>query len=361
MLPLDVPFVPGGKYPEFLSACAESLASVHFSLHDPNVADARQIMTRPGMEEIISGLERLGNVARYVLMNARLHAPGRYFDHSGLDATARRLETLLDRARLDGVIFADPYFLQALSDTHPNISSRLEAVPSVNTLLDSAGKVFSILDLIGKTAFRMPSRIVLDRSLNRDLEGLERVSNRLRAAFPGMKLHLIANEGCLFQCPFKPAHDAHVALVNEGLCAEMTFAMNRDLGCIRCLLTDPGSMPASPFIRPEDVALYAPHIDGIKLCGRNKGTAFLKRVVRAYLTDEYRGNLLDLMDAMGDLSDRIVIPNHELPAGFAAKVTACDKNCKECGWCAALMNKIATRTDPGLSRLDSAGRENENL
>ena len=258
---------------------------------------------------------------------------------------------LLDSVNLNGIVFADPYFLQAFSDAHPGIAARLEAVPSVNALLDSADKAFSMLDMIGGTTFKPPTRLVLDRSLNRDIKRLEETSARLRSAYPNIKLHLIANEGCLFQCPYKPAHDAHVALVNEELCSERTFAMNRDFGCVRRLLSDPGSMLASPFIRPEDVKKYEPYVDGIKLCGRNRGTRFLKQTITAYLDGEYRGNLLDLMDAMGDLSDQVDIPNSKLPNDFAKRVTTCTKECRTCGWCATMMEKIALRTAPGLARL----------
>jgi len=351
MLPLDVPFIPDGEYPDFLAGHADALTSVHFSLHDPSVADARQLMDRHDRKTILSGLRKLDGVAKFVLMNTRLHAPEKYFDTSGLDTTARRLETLLDSAGLNGIIFADPYFLQAFSDSQPDIAARLEAIPSVNALLDSADRAFAMLDMIAGTAFKPPTRLVLDRSLNRDTKRLEETSARLREACPDMKLHLLANEGCLLQCPYKPAHDAHIALVNEGLCSERTFAMNRDFGCIRRLLDDPGSMLASPFIRPEDMERYEPHVDGIKLCGRNRGAAFLKRTLKAYLAGKYRGNLLDLMDAMGDLSDRVDIPNHKLPDDFAALVTACAKDCRKCGWCAARMKTIASRTDPGLIRL----------
>jgi len=345
---LDVPFVPKDDYPDFLADHAHALTSVHFSLHDQNMADARQLMSQTNMDLIVSGLEKISAVARFVLMNARLHAPEKYFDASGLARTANRLETLLDRANLNGIIFADPYFLQAFSDAHPHIAARLEAVPSVNALLDSSGRIFSMLDTIKNTAFKSPTKLVLDRSLNRDMKRLKEVSARLRKVYPETKLHLMANEGCLFQCPYKPAHDAHIAMVNEGLCGERTFAINRDFGCIRRFLTDPGSMLASPFIRPEDVAQYESHVDGIKLCGRNKGTDFLKRTILAYLNREYQGNLLDLMDAMGDLADQVNIPNQKLPIDFAKRVSSCTKECRACTWCSTKMEQIAVQTDPGL-------------
>jgi len=349
MLPLDVPFVHEGNYPEFLAERAEALGCVHFSLHDPAVADARQLLESRDTAALLDALSTLKDVPKYVLMNTRLHAPDRYFDTERLAATASRLTELVERNVATGIIFADPYYLQALSDAHPALAGKLEAVPSVNAMLDSPGRVFSMLDMIETTAFRPPSRLVLDRALNRDMDRLSHCSKLLRAARPGISLYLIANEGCLFQCPYKAAHDAHIALVNERLCSERTFAMNREFGCIRRLLNEPARFLTSPFIRPEDVREYTAHIDGIKLCGRNRGVPFLSRAVTAYLEEYYTGNLLDLMDAMGDLADRVVIPNQDIPHDFVRRVGKCDKDCRTCGWCASLAETHVSRIDPGIA------------
>ncbi len=351
MLRLDVPFTPDGDYPAFLAERGDMLNSVHFSLHDPALADARQRMELRDMPTIIAGLKALGDTPKYVLMNSRLHAPDKYFSAQSLDDTGQRLASLLEEVGINGLIFSDPYYLQALSDAHPDLAGKLEAVPSVNTLLDSAERAFSMLDMIDGTSFKPPTKLVLDRALNRDMTRLSATASQIRAILPTMKLHLIANEGCLYQCPYKPAHDGHVALVNEGLCGERIFAMNRDFGCVRRLLDDPGAMLASPFIRPEDMSRYEGIVDGIKLCGRNKGTEFLKRAITAYIDGKYTGNLLDLMDAMGDLSDRVNLPNEQFPDDFFERVTECNKACRACGWCATLADKITTRMDPGLPRM----------
>ncbi|XXJ21487.1 hypothetical protein ACR42D_18485 [Desulfovibrio caledoniensis] len=346
---LDVPFLPHADYTAFLRDRSDRLASVHFSLSDPRVPDARQRLAETDVGKVVRGLNRLEGVNRFLLMNGRLHQPERYFYAGSLDATADLLERLADEAGLTGVVFADAYWLQALSDARPGVCERLEAVPSVNAMPDSPARVFALLDMIAGTAFRPPSRLVADRALNRDPEGLSGLVHGLRARHADVRLFLLANEGCLYQCPYKPAHDAHIALVVEGLCGDRTFAMNREFGCVRRMLDEPGLMLASPFIRPEDADRYTGVVHGLKVCGRNRGADFLMRAVAAYAEGTYEGNLLDLMDAMGDLAERVYIPNHGLPADFFEQVTACDKACRACGRCAALAKRIAERTDPGLS------------
>lgn len=351
MLPLDVPFVPEGDYPEFLAERRERLSSVHFSLYDTALADARQRTESHAQEQLIAGLNTLGDTPKYVLLNTRLHAPEAYFDADRIATTADRLVRLRDQAGLTGLIFADPYYLQALSDAHPEIAESLEAVPSINCQPDSPERVFALLDMIGGTAFKLPTKLVLDRTLNRDMARLEATTALIKEKYPAINLHLMANEGCLLACPYKPAHDGHVALVVEGLCGDRTFAMNREFGCVRRFLHEPGSFLASPFIRPEDAGGYGHAIDGLKLCGRNRGIPFLKRVITAYLDGAYPGNVLDLMDAMGDLSDRVHLSGSSIPDNFLKQVTTCDKACRPCGWCSALAEKVITRMDPGLERL----------
>lgn len=347
----DVPFTPDGDYPAFLAERRDSLAAVHFSLRDPALADARQRMETRRAEEYVAGLKLLGDTPRHVLLNARLHRPDAYFDADRLAATAERLDFLAGEVAVNGLIFADFYYLQALTDAHPDVAAKLEAQPSINCLLDSPDRVFATLDAIERTRFRPPTRIILDRQLNRDMKALASTAEAVKRRHPELDILLMANEGCLMACPFKLAHEAHISLSVEGMCGDRTFAMNRDLGCIRHLLDDPGAFLQSPFIRPEDVSRYEGLVDGIKLCGRTKGTAFLKRAVTAYLAGEYSGNLLDLMDAMGDLADRVNIPNTQLPHDFFERVTTCDKACRACGWCGTVAGRIVTRMDPGLERL----------
>jgi len=351
MIRLEAPLTPDPVWTAFLADRADALDALHLSPGHPALADARHRLADIGQAAVHTAIDALPDTDVFLLLNARLHAPDTYFSTSALNAAADALDRLAQHPNVRGVVFADPYFLQALSDARPATAGRLEAVPSINARLDSATAALSMLAFIEDTAFRPPSRLILDRSLNRDMARLAETSAALRSARPSLKLLLMANEGCLFHCPYKPAHDAHIALVNEHLCQDRTFAMNRDLGCLRRFLADPGAVLASPFIRPEDAALYAPHVDALKICGRNLGSHFLQQTLTAYLAGSYHGNLLDLLDTLSDLAPHLHVPANGLPPDFAEHVTACDKNCRACRWCAQVMARIAERHDPELGRL----------
>jgi len=272
-------------------------------------------------------------------LNSRFHHPRLYTDKSALQKIIHALDTLLAADALHGITIVDFYLLQALSDTSPEVAAQLEAVPGVNCMLDSFAKVQGCLEAIARTAFKPPSKLNLDRSLNRNLPELAAISQQCRQHFPHVKLTLLANEGYLDRCPFKLTHDAQIAFANTGLIANETHGANQELGCIRELAAHPAELFKSPFIRPEDLEKYEGMVEVIKLCGRTLGPGFLQRVVRGYAERSYAGNLLNLMDTMEWLAKRLYVANEELPGDFWGRLTGCDKNCQICWYCRELLEK----------------------
>lgn len=332
MIRLDVPFVPDPEYIRFLNRNAERIESVHAAVSAP---DGRHPARRPTLDRIAAGLAGLRIPRRFALLNARFHRPSAYADPEELSPILEPLRRLTDAGLVRGIVFADAYLLRALSDAAPETARRLEAVPSVNFSPDRFDRVAALIALIRATEFRPPSRWILDRSLNRDLEALAETTRRLRSAWPDIRIGLLANEGCLPQCPFKPAHDAHIALSHLAIPAD-THAANRDFGCMRLLRESPHRILASPFIRPEDAARYAPFADILKICGRTLGPEFLRRTISAYLAERWDGNLLALLDAAEWMAREFHLENADLPDDFLDRAWRCDKDCEACGVCREL-------------------------
>ncbi|WP_051309358.1 hypothetical protein [Desulfogranum japonicum] len=337
----DVPFLVEKSYVDYLVDCEEELDSVHFSLMKSQKLDSRiQLHVEENTEAMISQLKRLKTPRKYALMNSRFYMPALLTNTGNMRPILETLAEYLEHGQIDGIVYCDHYLLQRLSDESPEIASSLEAVPGVNTMLDSFKKVEAQLSYIRETKFKCPSKIILDRSLNRDLDRLSKVALNLHTQFPQIHVEVLANEGCLPYCPFKLSHDSYIALANIHGC-DNTFDLNCNLGCVRLFDEQPHRILFSPFVRPEDIDLYFYHIDTIKLCGRTLGSQFLKRVITAYRERKYDGNLLDLLDSTNWLTEKLFVDNSSLSFDFANMLSMCDGHCEKCGFCKELFEAIA--------------------
>ncbi len=339
-LRFDVPLIPDPGYLRFLAGHEARLHSVHFSLYSPLAADARHrtgFLDEAGMMRMLRSLER---PKKYLLLNASFHAPELYANRERIDALAARIENLVEAGQLHGLVYVDQFLLRALSDAHASLCARLEALPGINCRLDAFDAIAARLDAIADTAFRPPSKLVLDRALNRRLPALRSLAHELRQAFPEMSLALMANEGCLAHCPFKPAHDSHVAHAAQDCGRALNYSTLSGLGCIRTFFLHPEHIFQSPFMRPEDIAMVAGEVDLIKICGRTRSPAALTSTVKAYLQGSWSGNLLDLLDTQEALADRLYVDNPALPSDFAARVGNCGQHCRQCGYCRELARRL---------------------
>ncbi len=345
---LSVPFILDKSYVHFLITQQSALASVYFSLQQSPVLDARIPATQASLEQLINGLNQLGPVKKYLLLNTRFIHPDRYFDPVFLNRILAVLETLQAQTGLTGIVFSDAYFLNALSNGQPKVISLLEAIPGINCMIDSIPKALSFLTLIESSGFRPPGKLILDRSLNRDFNTLTQIKGQLQKRDSSVTIELMANEGCLLQCPFKLAHDAHISYSNLNPGMESTLKINRSFGCHHWFYTHPQTVLASPFIRPEDVGAYDSIADTLKLCGRTLGPGFLIRCIQAFIHQSYTGNLLDLLDATHWLSDLYHIDNAKLGPDFLNTLAHCTKDCRHCKICETFFSTVAVKTPIGL-------------
>ena len=329
----EVPFLPDEEYTNFLAANKSSLACIYFSLHEEMIPDARVGIAPSSSAEIICLLRKLPGLPKYALLNSRFFPPTQVLDENHVQAIITKLKTFYQAGCLDGIVFVDHYLLQALSDRDPSLSAQLEAVPGANCLLDSLPRIFQHLELIAQTAFKLPGKLVLDRTLNRNLSSLREIRNQCSLFWPQMRLGLLANEGCLPHCPYKLTHDAAISLGRWDPAQEKTYVLNTSLGCARTFIRDPALILRSPFIRPEDVAAYSPYVQDIKLGGRTRGPQVMRKILTMYIQGSYTGNLLELMDTQEFLAHRFFVANQELPAEFGARTMQCGLRCYECSYC----------------------------
>lgn len=132
----------------------------------------------------------------------------------------------------------------------------------------------------------------------------------------GKSLVMLANSGCLNECPARHFHDSLVAHEEEIAEHDNAFGFG---GICRDFLRGPEG-PAkffqhTNFVRPEDLPLYDGLFDMVKLATRTNPDPV--RVIESYLAGRYRGNLPALLepDHSGELYPAI-LENSLLPAEF---------------------------------------------
>ncbi|MCI5120066.1 MAG: hypothetical protein D3908_02515 [Candidatus Electrothrix sp. AUS4] len=338
---LDVPFLPEESYIEFINDNSAHIDSVHFSLMGAKRLDNRvDPQSIDNLDTIIELMKQIKVKNKYLLLNSIFYGPDLLTKNEHLSPLIACIEKCVNAGIVKGIIYYDQFLLQSLSAEAPDLAKSLEAIPSTNTMLDSQAKISSHLAYIRETNFRLPSKLTLDRALNRNLEKLTDTINWCRKGYPEIKIELLANEGCLPFCPYRNSHDAYIALGNhEG--EDNSWHINNKLGCRQLLDKQPYRLLQSPFIRPEDVDSYLSQVDLILLCGRAQGVDFLKKIVSAYIAKNYEGNLLGLLDSMNWLSKQLYIENSALAFDFANMLSVCDNQCHSCGFCMELFRAIA--------------------
>ncbi len=348
----EVPFLPDLDFTSFLLDIQQQLSAVHCRLYAPGVSDARSASDGFDGASLIAQLKRLDGIPVYGLVNARFHHPDVYTRTDILDGIADHLQRLHDEAGLAGLVAADLYLMKALARHRPELVVGLRLTPSVNCAITTVQELVTFVETVAQYGFDRPVRFVVDRRLNRQPEALDTLARQADDIYPGMELVVLANEGCLADCPYRLTHEAHIAYASTPEAPDPMTAKTRRFGCLEEISQAPGRVLASPFVRPEDVESLPAGVATLKLCGRTRGPHVLRRIIQAYLDRSWKGNLFELLDTPEALAATHRIENVAFPDDFYERTTLCDKVCIRCGYCTATAERLLVRTAPGLPVLE---------
>ncbi|MBQ7393898.1 MAG: hypothetical protein IJV89_06085 [Lentisphaeria bacterium] len=162
----------------------------------------------------------------------------------------------------------------------------------------------------------------LKREYNLDFEKLQAARNWCNDH--GKHMVMLANSGCLNECPARHFHDSLVAHEEEIAGEDNAFGFG---GICRDFLAGQDGAEKffrhTNFVRPEDLKLYENYFDMIKLATRTNPDPV--QVIKAYLTGNFRGSLPALLepDHSGVLYP-LILENSMLPAEFGANRKAVD-------------------------------------
>jgi collagenase-like PrtC family protease len=194
---------------------------------------------------------------------------------------------------VDAVTVTSPYLCQVIKKQFPGFRV-------------SIGLYAYISDLQQARYWRElgADEITLQHSLNRNLGLLEALLRSTRNLNLGVRL--IANHVCLHECPFRFNHSMGMGHASQkGHPSNGKYIDYNLLTCNYQRLRNPVKFISSDWIRPEDLGAYdalcrktGNYNLSIKLTDRTKTTAFLTRVLKAYIDRSYDGNLTELLNCV---------------------------------------------------------------
>lgn len=185
---------------------------------------------------------------------------------------------------VDYVSVTIPYLMEIIKNNFPKLKLKASTILHINSV--QKAKFFEMLGI---------DDVTVDFMINRDFRLLESIKRSTKS-----EITLILNDVCLYQCPFRYYHYNIVGHSSQILNPFRGFYPDYcTIKCIPIRLTSFKEILKIRWIRPEDINEYEKiGIDSFKISGRTHSTDWILRAVKAYLSREYDGNLLDLIDCL---------------------------------------------------------------
>ncbi len=180
----------------------------------------------------------------------------------------------------------------------------------------------------------------IGRDVQRNLDTVKTMSEWAHAN--GKKVGILANSGCLRNCPWQTYHDNLISHSTQALKVRPARGFNPHL--CWTMYENPENFPEilkATWVRPEDLHKYEPYVDFVKLATRQH--SMMRLVLDAYMSRSFRGNLLDLLEpgfapAFG--RQGVLLDNSAFPSDWADKVSHCSRECTDCGYCEKVLELI---------------------
>ena len=174
----------------------------------------------------------------------------------------------------------------------------------------------------------------------------------------GKGICMLANSGCLRNCPWQTFHETLLAHDFKHIQKEMKKLDLPSTLCVGLVQSKQyEEILRGSWIRPEDLHRYAPYVSVFKLSTREADRP--DWILEAYTTGSFNGDLLLLLDpGFSFLVHPNVFDNKAFPAEWSeGKIAgACASNCTHCGKCTEVLNLVLKRSPniPDISKYSVA-------
>jgi collagenase-like PrtC family protease len=253
---------------------------------------------------------------------------GNWYSSKNSDRLLDYIKKLHEEHGLEAVTIANPVHIKMVRKSIPSI----EICASVLSDIDSVQRAAIFRDAGADT-------ITPDANINRDLELLKEIKKTT-----GARLKLMVNEGCLYKCPFRKFHFNYISHRSREI--DRNYNESYDFTqecCIPVTEKDNSQILKSGWIRPEDAIKYSEITNYFKIVGRATPSHRTLRTIKAYMEENWEGDLLDIMCSSllsFSLKFGTYLDNKKLgDTDFFERVTTCNKKCHQCRYCNDLIRE----------------------
>jgi|GEM_PF-881711 len=313
------------KLLNLLDVYKDNIESLYFPIPRQYLGSGRHILQKNSysneIPEIIKKCNLL-NIRPQLLLNATCEG------ESGLEK--KIFSKIIDYIQklkslgLRSVIVTNPVYISEIKEQIKEI----EVESSVNCYVKTVEHALYLKDL-------GVDILVIDRDINRNISLIKKIKNKT-----GLKIKIMLNEGCLRNCPFRNMHYNFIAHTKLKLKTEMISGIFFEKWCMKILSQNPAKIFSIPFIPPDALKYYIQFVDYFKISSRDSSTSIIEFRLKAYINQNFNGNLLSLLDCSGLGPYFKYIDSKVLNEGnFFKKMLECTGNCNECNYCSKLVNE----------------------
>ena len=306
---------------EIVDDYIDAISNVYFAF--PGRASARSAIDPADREEM---LEELSYIHKRGPSLSLLYNANCYAEHavspSFKEEILKDVGELIEKLDLMGVTTTSPFVARVIKQAFPSV----KITASVNMWIGTV----QAMKYLGEDF----DCFYMQREYNRNFKKIRELSEWCTTN--GKTLKLLANSGCLYTCPFHTFHDNLVAHEREA--SQLGNAVsNRPSPCWDMIYSLPVEQAAAVFlqeswIRPSDITKYEGYFSEVKLATRMHSNP--RRVISAYVTGRFYGNMLDLTEPSYSLRfDKEILDATRFPKDWFERTSDCSKDCDRCGYC----------------------------